>query len=301
MPRHGSQMPPTMPPTDATSPAPNAVKKAATSTTSPPPDTSQHPLNTPQPTPCHWPPTTPTTLPSNAMSLVPDGPNDATSPSRVTSRMVGIGDGSSCEEGRMCRGGRMCKGMTRRRASHMPSHFFFRRQGSVHLACCPVFVSSFPPQVPPPLMLTRRRVSHTPSHFLSFLVDGAVCTLHAALFSFFLSAQRPSSWEIYEAVCIPHAASLSFFFSLMGVEPTPILVRFPPQKGGFFFFSVAVSSTGVVYDPPTLLPSFPPIYWGFFFSAAVLSTRGRHTTHPPFPPLLFTPQKWGDFFLFCNC
>ena len=81
---------PTMPPTDAMSPAPDTVKKAVNSTTSPPPNTSQHPLNTPQPTPRHRPPMTPTTPPSNATSLVPDGPNDATSPSQTTCRMVGI-------------------------------------------------------------------------------------------------------------------------------------------------------------------------------------------------------------------
>jgi hypothetical protein len=36
-PRHGYQMQPTTPPTDATSPAPNAIKKAVNSATSPPP------------------------------------------------------------------------------------------------------------------------------------------------------------------------------------------------------------------------------------------------------------------------
>ena len=128
------------------------------------------------------------------MSLVPDGPNDTMSLSQAMSRMVGIGEGSSCEEGRMCRGGRMCKGMTRQHASHMPSHFFFHQQGSVHLACCPVFVSSFPPAGSP-----------SPN------VDEVACFPHVVSFSlFFLSTGQC-------APCMP-PCFLSFFL-LRGPPP----------------------------------------------------------------------------------
>ena len=144
----------------------------------------------------------------------------------------------------MCRGGRMCKGTTRRRASHTPSRFFFRRQGSVHLACCPVFVSSFPSAgSPSPDVDEAACFPHTVSFSLFFGRRGGVHLARRLVF--FLSARRPS-WEIYEAACIPHAASLSFFFSLMGVEPAPILVRFPPKGGILFFFRGCIVNGGGV-------------------------------------------------------
>ena len=107
--------------------------------------------------------------------------------------------------------------LMRWRVSHTPSRFFFRQQGSVHLACCPVFISSFCPEA---LLLGNLRGSVHPTHclfiFLFFIDGGGTC---------------------------PHSGS------------------FPPQKGGFFFFSVAVSSTGVVYDLPTLLPSLLGVFF----------------------------------------
>ena len=144
-------------------------------------------------------------------------------------------------------------------------------------------------------MLTRRRVSHTPSRFLSFLVDGAVCTLHAALFSFFLSARRPSSWEIYEAACIPHAASLSFFFSLMGVEPAPILVRFPPKRGdSFFFFPRLYHQRGWCMNRPPRSLRFPPFIGFFFFCGRVIDEGAAY--NPPAVPSLVYPSEMGGFF-----
>ena len=73
----------------------------------------------------------------------------------------------------------------------------------------------------------------------------------------------PASLTMTGAACALHAAPFLFF--------TP-KGCFPPFWGDSFFFSVAVSSTGAVYDPPTPLPSFPSIYQGFFLSCPLLCT-----------------------------
>ena len=96
--------------------------------------------------PRHQPPTTP---PSNPTSPVPDDPNDATSPSRTTRRMVGWWDRSSCEEGGTSR----VDGQGDDEAACIPhavSYPFLRRQGGVHLARHPIFFGFPPRRFPPP-------------------------------------------------------------------------------------------------------------------------------------------------------
>src|SRR5258708_4318943 len=105
-------------------------------------------------------------------------------------------------------------------------------------------------------MLTRRRVSHTPSRFLSFFVDGAVCTLHAVLFSFFLSFIGGGGTP--PCLCfVPPFCGVFFFFPRLYVEggwcmprpPSPLLS--PPFLGVFFFCSRFIEG-GAAYTPPAV-------------------------------------------------
>jgi hypothetical protein len=150
----------------------------------------------------------------------------------------------------MCRwAGRMCKGTTRRRASHTPSRFlFFRRQGSVHLACCPVFVSSFPP-------------------------------------AGFPSRASP---DVDEVACFPHAVSFSLFFSSMGrcAHCTPpcfhsFILPGGPPPGKSTRPGRSMRQQHASHTLPRYLsffhsgspPFFPPPCWGdsFFFRGCIVN------------------------------
>ena len=223
-----------------------------------PPDASWHPLDAPQPMPCHRPPMTPTMLPSNATSPVSDGPNDATSLSRVTSRMVGIGDGSSCEEGRMC------KWTTRQCASHTPSCFFFHWQGSVHLVCCPVFVSSFPPAgSPSPDIDEAACGKHAILFSLFFCWWGGVHLAHRLVFFLSFCPEALLLGDLRGSVHSTHCLFIFLFF-IDGGGTRPHSGSFPPLLGGFFFFCGCIINRGGVW--PAHPASFiSPHLLGVFF------------------------------------
>ena len=259
--------------------------------------------------PCHQPPTMP---PSNPTSPVPDDPNNATSPSQTTHRMVGWGDWSSCEEGRTSRE----DGQGDDEVACIPhavSYPFLRRQGSVHLACHPIFFG-FPPWRFPPLLQHRRGGVHpTRCLILSlFFVDGAVCTLHTALFSLVLSPPQVPPPLMLTRRRASHMPSrfLSFFLSMGRCAPcTPscfhsfILPGGPPGRStrqrashmlprSLFFFFIDGGGT----RPHS--GSFPPLLGGFFFFPRLYCQRGRCMTHPPLS-LCFPPFIGGLFF--CSC
>ena len=71
----------------------------------------------------------------------------------------------------------------------------------------------------------------------------------------------------------------------------------PPFWGDSFFFLRLYHQRGWCMTRPPLSLCFPR-FIGVFFSAAVLLTRGRRTTHLPFPPLSFTPHKLGEIFFY---
>jgi hypothetical protein len=141
--------------------------------------------------------------------------------------------------------------------------FFFRRHSSVHLACCPVFVVSFPLEISPPAISTRQRAFHMPSCFLFlFCRRGAFCT--PPCFHSFIPPGGPSpgrSMRQHPFYMLPHY----YFFSLMWWN-LPLFYFISPLLLGDSFFSAAVSSAGDgVWSIYPLFLHLPPIYWGDFF------------------------------------
>jgi hypothetical protein len=125
--------------------------------------------------------------------------------------------------------------------------------------------------------------------FPFFFVDRAVCTLHAALFSFVLSPRRFPSCGIDEAACLPHAVLFSLFFSSTGrcAPCTPpcfysfILPGGPPPRRStrqrashtlpryLSFFSLM----GV--EPAPILIHLPPCWGNPFYFHGVIVNGGR--------------------------
>ena len=167
--------------------------------------------------PRHQPPTMP---PSNPTSPVPDDLNDATSPSRMTCRMVGWWDQSSCEEGRTSRE----DGQGDDEAACIPHAILFclffssmgqcapctlpyfflleaalllgDQQGSMHPTCCLVWFA-----FPPPQNLMYDKVAWIPHAASSLLI-----------FPPFESAR-------WRASHTPSQFVFFFFFSLRGSPP----------------------------------------------------------------------------------
>jgi hypothetical protein len=144
---------------------------------------------------------------------------------------------------------------------HAVSFLFFRRQGSVHLACCPVFVSSFPPAGSP-----------SPD------VDEAACFPHAVSFSLLFSSTGRCAY------CTPPCFH-SFF--LPGGPPPGRSTRRRASTRCLVIFLYFIDGGGT--RPHS--GSFPPLLGGFFFFPRLYCQRGRCMTHPPLS-LRFTPVNY---------
>ena len=216
-------LPPTMLPTNATSLAPNAIKKAMNSAMSPPPNTSWHLLDASQLTPHHWPPMTPMTPPSNATSPVPDGSNNATSPSQMMCRMVGI------------------KGWEQLWAGEDVQEGSKEVQGDNEVACNP----------------------HTISFSLFFSLMGwcAPCTL-SCFHSFILPGGPPPGRSTRQHASHMLPCSL-FFFHWWGWYLPPFWFVSPPVGGILFFRGCIVnwSSVWPTHPSPFVSPHLLGVYF----------------------------------------
>ena len=173
--------------------------------------------------------------------------------------------------------------------------FFFRRQGSVHLACCPVFISSFPPAgSPSPDVDKAACFPHAVSFSLFFGRRGSVHLAHRLVFFLSFCPEALLLGDLQGSVH-PTRCLFIFLFFIDGGGTRPHSGSFPPQKGGFFFFFPQLyHQWGWCMTRPPRSLRFPPFIGFFFFCSRVIAEGAAY--NPPAIPSLVYPSEMGGFF-----